>query len=68
MSIRQPALFIAGLEDPVITGFGAGALQQLPTTVPGLRRTLVILGAGHWIQQQKPTEINAAVVEFLRSL
>jgi pimeloyl-ACP methyl ester carboxylesterase len=24
-------------------------------------------GAGHWIQQERPAEVNAAVLEFLRS-
>jgi hypothetical protein len=50
MKIRQPALFIAGSEDPVIK-FSAKALEQLPTTVPCLKKALVIPGGGHWIQQ-----------------
>jgi pimeloyl-ACP methyl ester carboxylesterase len=66
MKIRQPALFIAGSEDPVIK-FSAKALEQLPTTVPGLKKTLVIPGSGHWIQQERPVEVNAAILEFLGS-
>jgi pimeloyl-ACP methyl ester carboxylesterase len=68
MTIRQPALFIAGLDDPVITGFGAKALKLLPSTVPGLTRTVIVLGAGHWVQQEKPTEVNGAIIDFLRGL
>jgi pimeloyl-ACP methyl ester carboxylesterase len=66
MKVRQPALFIAGSEDPVIK-FSAKALEQLPTTVPGLKKTLVIPGSGHWIQQERPAEVNAAILEFLHS-
>jgi pimeloyl-ACP methyl ester carboxylesterase len=68
-SIRQPALFIAGSDDPVISsGSGAAAVQALPVTVPGLTRTLLIEGAGHFIQQERPQLVNAAIVEFLSGL
>ncbi len=66
--IAAPALFIAGARDPVITGFGRRALEQLPRSVPGLRRTLLIEGAGHWIQQERPQEVNAALLDFLSGL
>jgi pimeloyl-ACP methyl ester carboxylesterase len=67
--IRQPALFIAGSEDPVISaGAGAAAVQALPVTVPGLTRTLLIEGAGHFIQQERPRLVNAAILEFLSGL
>jgi pimeloyl-ACP methyl ester carboxylesterase len=67
--IRQPALFIAGSLDPVIeSGSGASALQALATTVPGLRRKLLIEGAGHFIQQERPQIVNAAILEFLGGL
>jgi pimeloyl-ACP methyl ester carboxylesterase len=65
--IRQPALFIAGSLDPVITfGSGATAVQALPATVPGLRRSLLIDGAGHFIQQERPQLVNEALIEFLK--
>ena len=64
--IRQPALFIAGREDGVIKGvMGKAALEQMPQTVPGLERLLLIDGAGHWIQQERPKEVTAVVLEFL---
>jgi len=67
--IRQPALFIAGQSDPVIAGpMGRKGLEALPQAVPGLRRTVMIEGAGHWIQQERPDEVNAALVAFLRAL
>jgi pimeloyl-ACP methyl ester carboxylesterase len=67
--IRQPALFIAGSVDPIISGgFGAAALAALPAAVPGLRRTVLIEGAGHFIQQERPQLVNEALLEFLRGL
>ena len=45
--IHQPALFIAGSKDPVITGLiGERAVQTMEEIVPGLRRKVIIDGAG----------------------
>ena len=68
-AIHQPAMFIAGSLDPIITSSsGAAAVQALPRAVPGLRRTLLIDGAGHFIQQERPQIVNEALIEFLRGL
>jgi len=67
--IRRPALFIAGSEDPVIAlGSGAAAVQAMPDTVPGLTRQLLIDGAGHFIQQERPRLVNEALLGFLEGL
>ena len=66
--IRQPALFVAGTRDPVIAGKrGAIAIEQMQQTVPHLT-TRMIEGAGHWIQQERPDEVNAALIDFLSPL
>jgi hypothetical protein len=65
LKVQQPALFIAGGEDGVIK-FAPKPLEQLPTTVPGLKKILIVPDSGHWIQQQRPAEVNAAILEFLR--
>jgi pimeloyl-ACP methyl ester carboxylesterase len=68
-SIHQPALFIAGSEDPVIAlGSGAAAVRAMPDTVPGLTRQLLIDGAGHFIQQERPRLVNEALLGFLEGL
>ena len=36
--------------------------------VPNLRGVKLIPNVGHWIQQESPTETNAAILEFLREL
>jgi pimeloyl-ACP methyl ester carboxylesterase len=36
--------------------------------LPNLKRKLIIEGAGHWIQQERPAEVNAALIEFLKDV
>jgi pimeloyl-ACP methyl ester carboxylesterase len=64
--IHQPALFIAGSKDAVITGFGAKRVADLEPILPNLRQKLIIDGAGHWIQQERPEQVNAALIAFLK--
>ena len=67
--IRQPALFIAGRADPIIAfGSGPAALKELSAAVPGLRGRVLIDGAGHFVQQERPRMVNEALLEFLAGL
>jgi pimeloyl-ACP methyl ester carboxylesterase len=34
--------------------------------LPNLRQKLIIDGAGHWIQQERADEVNAALIAFLK--
>ena len=43
-------------------------IPHLTELAPQLRRTLVLPGCGHWTQQARPAEVNAAMLEFLRAL
>ncbi len=36
--------------------------------VPQLREVKMLPGCGHWTQQERPAEVNAALIGFLRSL
>ncbi len=60
--VEVPARLIAGTDDPVL-------MMTPPAIQDGLllddRGTVIIEGAGHWVQQEKPAEVNAAVLEFL---
>jgi pimeloyl-ACP methyl ester carboxylesterase len=40
----------------------------MQTWVPNLRKTVLIEGSGHWTQQEKPEEVNRALLEFLAEL
>jgi pimeloyl-ACP methyl ester carboxylesterase len=65
--IHQPSLFIAGSKDAVITGLiGAKRVNELQRVLPHLKRKLIIECAGHWIQQERPAEVNAALIAFLK--
>ena len=65
--IHQPSLFMAGSNDSVITGLiGAKRVNELDRVLPNLRQKLIIEGAGHWVQQERPDEVNAALIAFLK--
>ncbi|THD74608.1 MAG: alpha/beta hydrolase [Bradyrhizobium sp.] len=65
--IRQPSLFIAGSKDAVITGLiGAKRVGDMERVLPNLKQKLIVEGAGHWIQQERADEVNAALIAFLK--
>jgi pimeloyl-ACP methyl ester carboxylesterase len=67
--IRQPSLFIAGSRDGVLRFPAAQAqLDAFPKTLPGLRGSHILEGAGHWVQQERPREVNRMLIEFLKTL
>jgi pimeloyl-ACP methyl ester carboxylesterase len=65
--ISPPALFVAGDRDLVATG-AAHAVEHLSDFVPNLRETVWLSGCGHWTQQERPAEVNDALIAFLRAL
>lgn len=67
--VTVPALYVAGDHDLVVRFPGMDQLiPNLSRFVPNLRRTIMLPGCGHWTQQERPAEVNAAMLEFLRSL
>jgi pimeloyl-ACP methyl ester carboxylesterase len=62
--IEQPSVFLAGSEDAVITMYRA-ALDGLEETIPHLRTKVLLPGAGHWVQQETPAEVNRLLLDFL---
>jgi pimeloyl-ACP methyl ester carboxylesterase len=65
--INQPALYLAGEYD-LIAGNTRDALAELPVQVPGLRAMKVFPRTGHWLQQERATEVNQQLLSFLTSL
>ncbi len=61
---EQPALFIAGDADGVLR---FTSRQAMRSDVPNLHE-IVLSGCGHWTQQERPAEVNAALIGFLQEL
>ena len=63
--VTMPSLFITGGNDPV-------RMMVPETSMDGWlddhRGNHIIDGAGHWVQQEKADEVNAALLAFLDSL
>jgi epoxide hydrolase A/B len=67
--IEQPALFIGGARDLVLTMFGrADFVPQMRSQIPDLRGSDVLEGCGHWTQQERPREVNDRLLAWLRGL
>jgi pimeloyl-ACP methyl ester carboxylesterase len=65
--IEVPSLFVGGDRDgPTI--WGMRAIERFPDTLPGLHRSLILPGCGHWTQQERPAELNDALLDFLAAL
>jgi pimeloyl-ACP methyl ester carboxylesterase len=63
--VTCPSLFIAGSLDPVATFAPADAgLAWLDDH----RGNVLIEGAGHWVQQERAPEVNAALLGFLHDV
>jgi len=67
--VAVPALYIAGDQDLVLAFRGMDQLiPNLARFVPHLRQTVILPGCGHWTQQERPREVNTALLDFLRGL
>ena len=67
--VTVPALYMAGDRDLVLSFRGIGQLLPvLKQFVPNLEDTIILPGCGHWTQQERPHEVNTAMIKFLRSL
>jgi pimeloyl-ACP methyl ester carboxylesterase len=63
--VCQPAMFLTGERDPVRQFMPA---QAMAGWVDDLRAEVLVPGAGHWVQQEAPEVVNAALLDFLAGL
>jgi pimeloyl-ACP methyl ester carboxylesterase len=67
--IEQPALFVGGSRDLVLSMLGRSDLVgTMKKEVPGLRGADILPGCGHWTQQERPEEVNARLIPWLTGL
>jgi pimeloyl-ACP methyl ester carboxylesterase len=67
--IEQPAFFVAGSRDPAFNMLGrTDPIAAMRREVPNLAAAHVLEGCGHWTQQELPAEVNAHLLDWLRSL
>jgi pimeloyl-ACP methyl ester carboxylesterase len=65
--VLQPALFI-GAERDAIFGLTPEGVAATREWVPQLREPVWVPDCGHWIQQEEPEIVNAALLEFLATV
>jgi len=67
--VSVPALYMAGDRDLVVRFPGMDRLlANLSAFVPQLKGSVMLPGCGHWTQQERAAEVNAAMIGFVRSL
>jgi pimeloyl-ACP methyl ester carboxylesterase len=69
VKVTVPALYVAGDRDMVVSFPGTDQLlANLKQFVPALRNIQMLPGCGHWTQQERPSEVSAAIIDFVRGL
>lgn len=67
-TIAAPVMFLAGEQDIVIAGRNAEALTtQMKRASTDFRGVTLYPGTGHWVQQERAKEVNAALIGFLKA-
>jgi pimeloyl-ACP methyl ester carboxylesterase len=64
-TIAVPSLFIGGAADPTLAYTPRHRVREV---ISGDYREVMIEGAGHWLQQERPDEVNEALLDFLSRL
>ncbi|MFI6576734.1 alpha/beta fold hydrolase [Nocardiopsis sp. NPDC050513] len=81
-TIDVPALYVVGDRDMVTSLRGpdggppvgdllrgaAGPGNPMSTIAPHMRAPVVLPGCGHWTQQERPAEVNTALLDFLAGI
>ena len=66
--IEQPSFFIAGTKDPVLQFGGGSWVAHMDRSLTDLRGKVFIEGAGHWVQMERPAEVNKTLLDFLKTI
>lgn len=64
--IAVPTRFLAGAQDPVISGGSAEQLREtMSESIADLREVALVPGVGHWIQQEAPQETTELLLRSM---
>lgn len=66
-TIEQPSWYMGGSTD-LIAGNTPENLERMRSSLGDLRHCEILEGAGHWLQQERPHEVNDALLSFLSSV
>ncbi len=67
--IKPPAFFVGGERDPVRSFMpGMDMFEMAGAACEDFRGSVIIPGAGHWVQQEAPDETNAALESFIQTI
>jgi pimeloyl-ACP methyl ester carboxylesterase len=68
VKIEQPSFFIAGSKDIVLSFAGGSWVNEMDKWLTDLRGKVLIEGAGHWVQVERPAPVNEALIGFLKTM
>jgi pimeloyl-ACP methyl ester carboxylesterase len=68
MKLPVPAAYVGGTRDTVVNFPGNRARAEAMGPDSGGPAAVFVEGAGHWIQNERPVEVNAVILKFLADL
>lgn len=66
--IVQPSLYISGTKDMVNNMYPNGPVAAMAPFLKGKNKSQLLDGCGHWTQQERATEVNDILLEWITSL
>lgn len=69
LKVEVPALYMVGSRDPGLNIPGMREIiSAMPQSVCKLQDAVILPECGHWLPQERPSELSAAIVEFAERL
>ncbi|MFI5408598.1 alpha/beta fold hydrolase [Kaistia sp. UC242_56] len=66
-TVDIPALYMVGERDVGLSIPGMRDLiSAMPVLVPKLEEPIFVPGSGHWVPQERPEQVSAAIIEFAK--
>jgi len=62
-TITQPVSYMGGRRDPTVI---YAPMDPMIAAAPRLRQIQYLEGCGHWVQEERPEDVNRELIEFLK--